>query len=178
MSSARGAAAAASPERDRTSTTFQRLVALYGRDSWMRTRSTACAARWLPASRSPSRPPASQPPCARSSSPSSRRSSSQRRPSSPSRPPYEWRPASSSSSQPLRSRLLSALGLDREQARHIAARDGQRPIVLLLARRQLEAKIEHLVLRALELCRELVVRQPPHVLQLHCSHSPVRGTSP
>src|SRR5439155_6475461 len=49
MSAAFGAAAAASPARLRTSTTFQRFVALYGRLSWMRTRSpsrTSPASSW------------------------------------------------------------------------------------------------------------------------------------
>src|SRR4029079_5160926 len=41
MSATFGAAAPASPVRDRTSTTRQRFVALYGRVSWMRTRSTS-----------------------------------------------------------------------------------------------------------------------------------------
>src|SRR5690349_3337992 len=70
--------------------------------------------------------------------------------------------------------LLAPLRLHREQARHLAPRDRQRAIVLQLARRQLEAKVEELFLRALELVRELVIRQPPHVLQLHLSHLPAR----
>src|SRR5688572_21860074 len=52
------------------------------------------------------------------------------------------------------------------------------PVVLQLARGELEAHVEQLFLRRLELVLELGIRQPPHVLQLHLHHLPVRGTSP
>src|SRR5260221_1473738 len=45
-------------------------------------------------------------------------------------------------------------------------------IVLELASRQLEPEVEELLLRVLELAIELGIRQPPHVLQLHCSRPP------
>src|SRR5258708_2071344 len=60
----------------------------------------------------------------------------------------------------------------REHAGNALPRGRQAPIVLQLARCQLEPEVEQLLLRALELFRELRVRQPPHVLQLHCSHLP------
>src|SRR5258708_46827 len=60
----------------------------------------------------------------------------------------------------------------REHAGNALPRGRKAPIVLQLARRQLEPEVEQLLLRALELIRELRVRQPPHVLQLHCSHLP------
>src|SRR5688572_10652860 len=52
------------------------------------------------------------------------------------------------------------------------------PVVLQLTRGELEAHVEQLFLRRLELVLELGIRQPPHVLQLHLHHLPVRGTSP
>src|SRR5258707_2410163 len=65
----------------------------------------------------------------------------------------------------------------REHAGHALPRRGHAAVVLELARRQLEPEVEQLLLGALELIRELRVRQPPHVLQLHCSHPPcLRGS--
>src|SRR5437762_3126033 len=60
----------------------------------------------------------------------------------------------------------------RQHAGNARPRGRQAAIVLQLARRQLEPEVEQLLLRVLELIRELGVRQPPHVLQLHCSHPP------
>src|SRR6266849_1586434 len=60
----------------------------------------------------------------------------------------------------------------REGARDAAARGRQPAVVLQLARRQLEAEVEELLFRALQLVSELGVRQPPHVLQLHCRPLP------
>src|SRR5213594_622257 len=59
-----------------------------------------------------------------------------------------------------------------QRTRDAAARGGQPAIVLQLAGRQLEAEVEELFLRALELVGELGVRQPPHFLQLHCRPLP------
>ena len=59
-----------------------------------------------------------------------------------------------------------------QRARDTPAGSGQPPIVLQLARRQLEAEVEELLFRALQLVSELRVRQPPHVLQLHCRPLP------
>src|SRR5260221_3388141 len=65
----------------------------------------------------------------------------------------------------------------REHAGNALSRRGHAAVVLELARRQLEPEVEQLLLGALELIRELRVRQPPHVLQLHCSHPPcLRGS--
>ena len=52
-------------------------------------------------------------------------------------------------------------------ARDAPAGGGQPAIVLELARRQLEAEVEELLFGALQLVGELLIRQPPHVLQLH-----------
>ena len=60
----------------------------------------------------------------------------------------------------------------RECARDAPAGGGQPAVVLQLARRKLEAEVEELLFRALQLVSELGVRQPPHVFQLHCRPLP------
>src|SRR5260221_13104618 len=59
-----------------------------------------------------------------------------------------------------------------QYARDALPHGRQAAIVLELASGQLEPEVEELLLRVLELAIELGIRQPPHVLQLHCSRPP------
>src|SRR5438093_1574963 len=64
----------------------------------------------------------------------------------------------------LRLRFVRALGHDRPQARDLSPRLWQGAEVLQLPRRELELRVEEVLVRGAQLVRDLVVRQPPHVL--------------